>query len=83
QSLLARGAILTGLLWGAIGALVMDGRYLAAALFSLGAALLTLFGFIHEAGIGLHPGSVFVGYLCWALLCLGMFISRRRSHSPG
>ncbi len=82
QLLLSRGAIVTGLLWGAIGALVIDGRYRAAAGFSLGAAALTALGFIHHSDLHLHLSGVAFGYVLWAGLCLIMHFTRRDAGPP-
>uniref|UniRef100_A0A2A3JVC2 Xanthine/uracil/vitamin C permease n=1 Tax=Alloyangia mangrovi TaxID=1779329 RepID=A0A2A3JVC2_9RHOB len=61
---LSQGAILTGLIWGAIVASVIDGRFRNAGGFALAAALMSLVGIIH--GASLHwpaLGPVSAGYL--------------------
>ena len=61
---LSQGAILTGLIWGAIVASVIDGRFRNAGGFALAAALMSLGGIIH--GASLHwpqLGPVSAGYL--------------------
>jgi AGZA family xanthine/uracil permease-like MFS transporter len=69
QQSLSRGAILTGLLWGAMTALLIDGRHLSAAAFALAAMLLSLIGFIHAPDLGLHYTEPTVwGYGLMALL---------------
>ena len=69
QEALANGAIITGLMWGAMTVFMIDGMYLRAVYFALGCALLTLTGFIHIAQIGFYPDSPwFYGYLMMALL---------------
>lgn len=66
-ALLSRGAIITGLLWGAICAFLIDGRYRKASFYSLIAALLVAFGFIHSSQIGLRLDSPYcVSYLLMA-----------------
>ncbi|MBF0118838.1 MAG: hypothetical protein HQK79_08375 [Desulfobacterales bacterium] len=45
---LGQGFILTGMLWGSIGALIIDRKLLQAALFALISAFMTSFGFIHS-----------------------------------
>jgi adenine/guanine/hypoxanthine permease len=50
---LGGGAILTGLVLGAIGAFVIERRFVEAAVFALAGALLTFFGFMHGESVGL------------------------------
>jgi AGZA family xanthine/uracil permease-like MFS transporter len=50
---LGGGAILTGLVFGAIGAFIIDKKFLAAAAFAAAGAVLTLFGFMHGESVGL------------------------------
>lgn len=69
QTYLSRGAILTGLIWGAMTALLIDGRHLRAAAFALAALVLSLIGFIHAPSLGLHYDLPAVwGYGLMALL---------------
>ncbi|MBW2523365.1 MAG: regulator [Deltaproteobacteria bacterium] len=49
---LGQGAIITGLLLGAMAAFLIDQRHLAAAGYAAAAAVLSFFGFIHAAAIG-------------------------------
>lgn len=61
---LSQGAILTGLIWGAIVADVIDGRFRVAGLFALAAAVMTSLGIIH--GASLHAPAldgIAAGYL--------------------
>ncbi len=44
------GAILTGSCWPAIGANVIDKKFVNAAAFALAGAVLTFFGFMHGSG---------------------------------
>lgn len=62
-ALLAHGAILTGLLWGAIVAFLVEGKLLRAAAFSLVAFGLSAVGLIHAATIGFNLAPVAWGYL--------------------
>ncbi|TVR49055.1 MAG: xanthine/uracil/vitamin C permease [Rhodobacteraceae bacterium] len=48
---LSQGAILTGLIWGAIVASVIDGRFTNAAGFAAAAAAMSLVGIIHAPGL--------------------------------
>lgn len=69
QCALSHGAIITGLMWGAMTALMIDGRYMRAVFFALGCAFLTLTGFIHTGELGFHLYSPwFYGYLIMAFL---------------
>lgn len=53
---LSQGAILTGLIWGAIVASVIDGNFRNAGGFAVAAAVMSSFGIIHSAS--LHWPSV-------------------------
>jgi AGZA family xanthine/uracil permease-like MFS transporter len=46
------GAIIAGLVLGAIGAFIVDGAFRKAAGFALAGAVLTFFGFMHGEAIG-------------------------------
>jgi AGZA family xanthine/uracil permease-like MFS transporter len=50
---LGGGAILTGLVLAAIGAYVIDKKFVNAAAFALAGAVLTFFGFMHGEAVGL------------------------------
>ncbi|MEO3416367.1 xanthine/uracil/vitamin C permease [Roseovarius sp. CAU 1744] len=61
---LSQGAILTGLIWGAIVASIIDGDFRNAGGFALAAAVMAMFGIIH--GASLHwpeLGPISGGYL--------------------
>jgi AGZA family xanthine/uracil permease-like MFS transporter len=67
------GAIIGGLVLGAIGVFVIDRKFYKAAAFSCAGAVLTFFGFMHGEAIGVaqSPG-VALGYVlvsCWLLGC--------------
>ncbi len=49
---LGQGAIITGLLLGAIAAFLIDRRLFSAAAYAGVAAVMTFFGFIHAPAIG-------------------------------
>jgi len=66
--LLARGAIITGLLWGAIVAFLIDRNLRGATLFSFVAFCLSLLGLIHANKIGLSLSPITLGYLLITLL---------------
>jgi len=71
QLIFSKGAIIVGLLWGAIVALLIDKKTREAALFALAAAVLSLLGLIHsKTGVGLHfKNPLFHSYLILAALC--------------
>jgi AGZA family xanthine/uracil permease-like MFS transporter len=72
---LGGGAILGGLILGAVGALVIDRKFAQASGFALAGAVLTFFGFMHgEAiGIGMSPTVAFA-----YLMVSGMLIACAR-----
>jgi AGZA family xanthine/uracil permease-like MFS transporter len=49
---LGGGAILTGLVFGAVGAFIIDRKFLAASAFAAAGAVLTFFGFMHGESVG-------------------------------
>jgi AGZA family xanthine/uracil permease-like MFS transporter len=69
------GAILAGLVLGAIGVFVIERDFLKAAAFALAGAVMTYFGFMHgEAvgiggGLGVTPGVA----LAYAVMAAGLF----------
>jgi AGZA family xanthine/uracil permease-like MFS transporter len=66
---LGGGAILAGLILGAIGVFVIERQFLKAAAFSLAGAVLTFFGFIHGEKIGWgQTPAVAVSYLAVAVV---------------
>lgn len=71
QLLLSKGAILVGLIWGAITANLIDRKGKHAAGFAAAGALLALLGLLHSLpGPGLHYNNPLVyGYLLLALCC--------------
>nr|VFJ43081.1 MAG: putative MFS transporter, AGZA family, xanthine/uracil permease [Candidatus Kentron sp. DK] len=69
---LASGAILTGLLLGAIVVFLVDRDFLKAALASSIGALLAFFGIIHATGFGIPAAPLHAGgYLFLAVVILG------------
>ena len=49
---LAGGAILSGMILGAVGAFVVDKKYAEASAFAAAGAVLTFFGFMHGESVG-------------------------------
>ena len=71
------GAILSGLVLGAIGVFIVDREFAKAAAFALAGAVLTYFGFMHGEAVGIGGGfgvtpSVAVGYLVMAGFLFGL-----------
>jgi adenine/guanine/hypoxanthine permease len=73
MAILGDGAILVGMLLGAIAAFAIDHKLRLAALYAGIGALLSFFGIIHagQLGINMAPG-VAIGYVLMAGLFLGM-----------
>jgi adenine/guanine/hypoxanthine permease len=67
---LGGGAILSGLIIGAIVVFLIDHKPKLAAAYALAGAVLSYFGFIHgeQVGLGVSP-AIAVGYLLMAVLC--------------
>src|SRR4029079_5811745 len=53
---LGGGAILTGLVLGAIGVFVIERKYTEAAGFAAAGAVMTYFGFMHGEAVGIGNG---------------------------
>jgi len=77
------GAILAGLVLGAIGVFVIERDFLKASTFALAGAVMTYFGFMHgEAvgiggGLGVTPGVA----LAYAVMAAGLFALAKTSPS--
>jgi AGZA family xanthine/uracil permease-like MFS transporter len=69
---LGGGAILSGLVIGAIAVFLIDHKPKMAAVYALAGAVLSYFGFIHgtQVGFGVSP-MIAMGYLLMAVLCFG------------
>jgi len=72
MELLGGGAVLAGLVLGALAAFIIDRRFKAAALWAFAGAVLAFFGFIHGAQLGwaVSP-QVALGYALFGAVCLG------------
>ena len=70
---LGGGAILTGLIFGAVGAYIINKEFLAASAFAAAGAVLTFFGFMHgeSVGIAVTP-SVAAAYTIVAVFLLAI-----------
>ena len=73
MALLGGGAVLAGLILGAIAAFIIDRKFEWAALFASAGAVLSFFGFIHATSLGVGSSiSVAVGYLLVAGICFAL-----------
>jgi len=71
MELLAGGAVLAGLVLGAMAAFIIDRKFQAAAAYAFAGAVLSFFGFIHGAQLGVAVSPlVALGYVLFALVCL-------------
>ncbi len=67
---LGGGAIIGGMILGAIGAFLIDRRFNAAAGYAVSAAILAFFGFVHGSKLGwAEAPQVALGYLLLAAVC--------------
>ncbi len=83
-TILSQGAIITGLLWGAIVAFILDGKLLKAAGFSLCAFFLTLIGIIHRDTMSFVWSPITTGYLFITLaLALSHFYKLKKEEGLG
>jgi AGZA family xanthine/uracil permease-like MFS transporter len=74
---LGGGAILTGLVLGAVGAFIIDRRFLAASAFAGAGALLTFFGFMHGESVGIAVMPVVA--VAYAIVAIFLFAFSRTS----
>jgi len=80
---LGQGAILVGLLLGAIVAFVIDKRLVSAASFALVAAVLTFVGLIHAPKVGWNANpEVTLGYVGMAMVLLLFALTRPAPREP-
>jgi len=70
---LGAGAILAGMVLGAIGAFIVDKKFVAASAFALAGAVLTFFGFMHGESVGFAvTPSVAIAYAIVAAFLFGL-----------
>lgn len=71
MALLGGGAVLAGLILGAIAVFIIDRRFDRAAVYAAAGAVLAYFGFIHGTSLAVGAStSVAVGYLFIAAICV-------------
>jgi len=73
MELLGGGAVLAGLVLGAMAAFIIDRQFKMAALYAFAGAVLAFFGFIHGAQLGwaMSP-MVALGYALFGAICLAV-----------
>jgi AGZA family xanthine/uracil permease-like MFS transporter len=71
MQLLGGGAVLAGLVLGAIAVFIIDRRFDRAAIYAFAGAVFSFFGFIHGTSLGwaASPG-VALGYIFLGIICL-------------
>jgi AGZA family xanthine/uracil permease-like MFS transporter len=81
---LSQGSVLTGLVFSAVAALVIDRKFSRAALFAAAGAVLTFFGFMHgqRLGFGENPAMA-ASYLAVALFLAGCAAWANPEPRPG
>jgi AGZA family xanthine/uracil permease-like MFS transporter len=81
--ILGSGAILAGLVLGAVVAFVIDRAFVAAAAFAAFGAVLSFVGLIHAEKVQWNAdGQVSLGYLFAALVCLAFAALRLPRRTP-
>lgn len=71
MALLGGGAVLAGMILGAIAAFIIDRAFDRAAIYAGAGAVLAYFGFIHGTGLGIgNSAPVALGYALIAGVCL-------------
>jgi adenine/guanine/hypoxanthine permease len=81
MALLGEGAVLAGLILGAIAAFIIDRKFEWAALFAAAGAVLSFFGFIHATSLGVgSSAAVALGYLIMSAVCFAL--SRQSYEAP-
>jgi AGZA family xanthine/uracil permease-like MFS transporter len=80
---LGEGAILAGLVLGAIVAFIIDKRFWQAALFAGAGSVLSFIGLIHGAKVGWNAdGPVALGYLFLGVVCVLFALGRPAPREP-
>jgi AGZA family xanthine/uracil permease-like MFS transporter len=84
MQLLGGGAVLAGLMLGAIAVFIIDREFMKAAAYALVAAVLSFFGFIHGAQLAwMASPMVAVGYVLLGVICLSVALSEQQAGKAG
>ena len=77
MALLGGGAVLAGLVLGAMAAFIIDRQFKMAAMYAFAGAVLAFFGFIHGAQLGwaMSP-MVALGYALFGVICLAVSMQK-------
>jgi len=78
MELLGGGAVLAGLVLGAMAAFIIDRQFKMAAMYAFAGAVLAFFGFIHGAQLGwaMSP-MVALGYALFGAICLAVSLQKQ------
>ncbi len=76
------GAILTGLVLGAIGVFIIERQFVHAAAFALAGAVLTYFGLMHGESIGIGGGLGVTPAVVLAYAMMAVFLYACSRSSP-
>jgi AGZA family xanthine/uracil permease-like MFS transporter len=78
MELLGGGAVLAGLVLGAMAAFIIDRQFKMAAMYAFAGAVLAFFGFIHGAQLGwaMSP-MVALGYALFGVICLAVSLQKQ------
>jgi AGZA family xanthine/uracil permease-like MFS transporter len=83
MALLGGGAVLAGLILGAILVFIIDRRFDRAAVYAVAGAVLSFFWFIHGTSLGIGASTqVAIGYLLIAAICVAIGWRSRRVPQP-
>jgi AGZA family xanthine/uracil permease-like MFS transporter len=82
MELLGGGAVLAGLVLGALAAFIIDRNFKAATIWAFAGAVLAFFGFIHGTQLGwaVSP-DVALGYVLFGLVCLSAGMQHKGASS--
>ncbi len=82
MELLGGGAVLAGLVLGALAAFIIDREFKAAALWAFAGAVLAFFGFIHGTQLGWAVSAqVALGYALFGAVCLAAGMQHKKTTS--
>ena len=84
MELLGGGAVLAGMVLGAIAAYIIDRQFMKAAMYAFAGAVLAFFGFIHGTQLGWAASpSVALGYAMLGAICMIALARESENAAPG